>query len=102
MEKEIKTMTEAELAYKEENDETFLTRQTAAYKEAIMLTRVPHPNIVRVRDCFKQGNQVGTVLEYLDTSSNLLSLIKESTQSDTLMTERDCMNFFVQIILAFK
>ena len=88
-------MTETELAYKEKNDETFLRRQMQAYKEAIMLTRVPHPNIVRVRDCFKQGNQVGTVFEYLDSTNNLSALIRATTQSGTNMTERECLNYFV-------
>jgi serine/threonine protein kinase len=35
------------------------------YNEARLLLRVPHPNIIRVRDVFKAKGDIGTTFEFI-------------------------------------
>jgi len=41
-------------------------REHEIYSEGRMLLMMQHPNIIRVRDLFKEKNQIATVFEFLD------------------------------------
>lgn len=63
-----------------------------------MIFKMPHPNIIRVRDVFKSKGELGTTFEYLGKTT-LLDLIN---QSDHAFSEKECLDLFAQVALAFK
>ncbi len=60
------------------------------FTEAVMLLRMAHPNIIRVRDVFKSKGELGTTFDYIE-GGNLGTLIKEKGP----LPEADCLKFFV-------
>ena len=67
------------------------------YNEARLLLRVPHPNIIRVRDVFKAKGDIGTTFEFIKGGTLGAKLAVTGP-----LKEADCINYFTQIALAFK
>jgi len=69
--------------------------QEHLYSEARLLLRMPHPNIIRIRDVFKSKGEIGMTYERIEDQT-----LKEKMM--TRMSEAECIQTFVEICLAFQ
>ena len=67
------------------------------YSEARILLRMPHPNIIRIRDVFKSKGEIGTTYEKIEGKT-----IKERLSDGVKIGEKECIKIFVQMMLAFQ
>ena len=56
------------------------------YSEARILLRMPHPNIIRIRDVFKSKGEIGMTYEKIEGPT-----IGEKMKGETRMTEDECI-----------
>ncbi|XP_044143250.1 serine/threonine-protein kinase Nek3 [Bufo gargarizans] len=68
-------------------------------KEAILLAKMKHPNIVKFREAFEADDHLYIVMEYCDRG-DLLETIK--LQRGKLFPEHTVLHWFVQICLAIQ
>jgi len=59
------------------------------YAESRIILRMPHPNIIRVRDAFKSKGEIGTTFELIEGPTMAVKM------QDGKMTEKVCLDYLV-------
>ncbi|GFO34981.1 serine/threonine-protein kinase nek4-like [Plakobranchus ocellatus] len=72
-------------------------------KEASILSQLKHPHIVLFHECFLDPTReyVCLILDYCDGGS-LADKIQEASQNDTSFSEKQIMQWFIQIVMAVQ
>src|SRR4030067_1105145 len=65
-------------------------------REATILARLDHPNLPKVSDFFSEGNREYLVMDFVP-GKDLRTLMMESRQKDTFLSEREVLGWSVQL-----
>jgi NIMA (never in mitosis gene a)-related kinase len=73
----------------------------ASHREAELLSRLDHPNIVKYKESFCENNLLIIIMEYCEVG-DLSYHVKQKRKRQEFFTETEIMNWFVQLALALQ
>lgn len=73
--------------------------RSSAEQEAKLLSKLKHPNIVAYKDSFEREGQLHIAMQFCE-GGDLYTKLKE--QKQTLLEERQVVEWFVQIAMALQ